>query len=149
VRFPDVDPSSVVANGGALSLEFGDFTAISEAWAKGGDHVDAVITCFFIDTTHNPLDYLWAIRRVLRPGGIWVNLGPLHYHHPLNEGAVHLSLEQVYEAARLLGMEVTELPDPPPCSYRPEPPEMGSMRVEVYRPVLFVARREQRIVEVG
>ena len=41
---------------------------------------DCVATCFFIDTAHNLLEYMEVIHAVLRPGGKWVNLGPLLYH---------------------------------------------------------------------
>lgn len=44
------------------------------------DTYDAVVTCFFIDTAHNVLDYLRRISLVLKPGGKWINLGPLLYH---------------------------------------------------------------------
>ena len=41
---------------------------------------DAVATCFFIDTAHNVVEYLEIISRMLRPGGVWVNFGPLLFH---------------------------------------------------------------------
>ena len=41
---------------------------------------DCVVTCFFIDTAHNVFDYLQTINNVLKVGGLWVNIGPLHWH---------------------------------------------------------------------
>jgi carnosine N-methyltransferase len=41
---------------------------------------DAVATCFFIDTAHNVVEYLEVIARCLKPGGVWVNFGPLLFH---------------------------------------------------------------------
>ncbi|KAI9675675.1 MAG: hypothetical protein M1817_001042 [Caeruleum heppii] len=41
---------------------------------------NAVITIFFIDTTPNFLTYLATIHRLLKSGGIWINLGPLLWH---------------------------------------------------------------------
>ena len=38
---------------------------------------DCLVTCFFIDTAHNLLDYLTTINKILKPGGLWVNIGPL------------------------------------------------------------------------
>lgn len=32
-------------------------------------------TCFFIDTAHNILDYVETIWKILKPGGVWINLG--------------------------------------------------------------------------
>ena len=41
---------------------------------------DAVTTCFFIDTAPVALEYIDVIWRVLKPGGVWVNAGPLSFH---------------------------------------------------------------------
>lgn len=39
---------------------------------------DAVVTCFFIDTAHNIVEYIEIISRILKDGGvgsyyIWIN----------------------------------------------------------------------------
>ena len=34
-------------------------------------------TCFFIDTSDDLLEYIAVIAHVLKPGGLWVNAGPL------------------------------------------------------------------------
>ena len=44
---------------------------------------DAIVTCFFIDTARNCLQYLELIERLLKPGGVWINCGPLYWHFPL------------------------------------------------------------------
>jgi hypothetical protein len=31
---------------------------------------DAVVTCFFIDTAHNIVEYIEIIARILKPGGV-------------------------------------------------------------------------------
>lgn len=43
---------------------------LSESW-------DCVATCFFIDTAHNVLEYMETIWKILKPGGVWINLGEL------------------------------------------------------------------------
>ena len=66
-----------------LTVQFGGFDAVYSA-ANSNDHgsrFDLVVTCFFIDTAENILDYIDIIYHVLRPGGLWINVGPLHYHH--------------------------------------------------------------------
>lgn len=66
-----------------LTVQFGGFDAVYSA-ANSNDHgsrFDLVVTCFFIDTAENVLDYIDIIYHVLRPGGLWINVGPLHYHH--------------------------------------------------------------------
>lgn len=42
---------------------------------------DSVVTCFFIDTANNVLQYVDLIAKILRKGGIWINYGPLLYHY--------------------------------------------------------------------
>ncbi len=81
VPVPDVDPNSLLTlNPGAdLSMVAGDFLEVY----GGAQHVgawDAVVTCFFIDTAPVVFDYIDLIWRLLRPGGVWVNLGPLLFH---------------------------------------------------------------------
>ena len=41
---------------------------------------DAVVTCFFLDTAPVVMEYLQTLRHCLKPGGVWVNFGPLLYH---------------------------------------------------------------------
>lgn len=68
---------------------------------------DAVACCFFLDTAHNVLEYLEVIWHCLRPGGYFVNLGPLLYHWadaPGEELSVELSLEEVKAAAAQVGL---------------------------------------------
>lgn len=62
--------------------------------AKGWD---CVVTCFFLDTAHNACEYMACINHVLRPGGIWVNFGPLlwHYSDNNNEMQIELSWEEL------------------------------------------------------
>jgi hypothetical protein len=64
---------------GQLSVQFGDFLAsYSEGTRK--NTFDLVVTCFFIDTATDIMDYLSVIAHVLKPEGLWINAGPLHYH---------------------------------------------------------------------
>lgn len=72
---------------------------------------DAVVTCFFIDTAHNIIDYLEVIHGVLRPGGVWIHLGPLLWHWA--EGSwqdlsIELSLADVQSIAQLMGFEMLQ-----------------------------------------
>lgn len=41
---------------------------LTDAW-------DCIATCFFIDTAHNVIDYVETIWNILKPGGVWINLG--------------------------------------------------------------------------
>jgi hypothetical protein len=66
-----------------VSVQFGDFLEVYGP-QNGDDHAgrfELVVTCFFLDTAQDLVAVLAALRHVLRPGGLWVNAGPLHYHH--------------------------------------------------------------------
>ena len=41
---------------------------------------DAVVTCFFLDTAPVVMEYIETIHHILRPGGIWTNIGTLMSH---------------------------------------------------------------------
>ena len=64
---------------GEFAMNAGDFIEVYSRAAERGAW-DIVITCFFIDTSHNVLDYADVIQGALKPGGRWINLGPLLYH---------------------------------------------------------------------
>ncbi|XP_068092652.1 carnosine N-methyltransferase isoform X2 [Hyperolius riggenbachi] len=69
VYFPDVNPHDLPPNSN-FSMTAGDFQEIytdHSSW-------DCIATCFFIDTAHNILDYIETIWKILKPGGIWINL---------------------------------------------------------------------------
>ena len=72
-RFPDtVD----LLQNTTVELAEGDFTTP----LKHLDGTfDAVVTYFFIDTARNIFAYLQTIHALLKPGGVWINFGPLLY----------------------------------------------------------------------
>ena len=39
-----------------------------------------VVTCFFLDTAANVLEYIDVVQSLLKPGGVWVHRGPLTWH---------------------------------------------------------------------
>lgn len=74
-----------------LTVQAGDFLSIyssQQAIQSPGDvekgykenSFDGIVTSFFLDTGNDVVEYLLTMRRLLRPGGVWVNAGPLHYH---------------------------------------------------------------------
>jgi N2227-like protein len=65
VRIPDILPSHNV------KLVEGDF--LKELTEEGV--YDAIVTLFFIDMSENIIDFLETIKRLLKVGGLWVNLG--------------------------------------------------------------------------
>lgn len=73
VKCPHFSPIAKPAN---LKLGYGDFTELAKSQPKS---YNAVVTLFLIDTAENALEYLEAIRILLKPGGIWINYGPLKW----------------------------------------------------------------------
>jgi carnosine N-methyltransferase len=99
VTFPEVLPRQEVLK--KLKLVEGDFVTTFLPQEEG--RFDAVVTLFFIDTARNIIDYLETIDKVLKPGGVWVNLGPLLYGTaPL----IELSLDEVLRVAEKIGFEL-------------------------------------------
>ncbi|KAI1915807.1 hypothetical protein LOZ61_001479 [Ophidiomyces ophidiicola] len=96
VTFPavSIDPSSVV-------LVEGDFTREFEKPCDNGKF-DVIVTLFFIDTARNILTYIETIHRLLKPGGIWINLGPFLYG---SAPYLQLSLDETISVAEAAGFE--------------------------------------------
>lgn len=97
IIFPDrvVDPSSV------LLIE-GDFTT---AFTEETGMYDIIVTLFFIDTARNLVSYLETIHRLLRPGGTWINLGPLLYG---TAPFLQLSLDEIVALSEKIGFRFEE-----------------------------------------
>lgn len=72
------------------------------------DEWDAICTCFFIDTAHNIIEYIETIYHILKPGGIWINLGPLlyHYYDMPGEPSLELTLDQVLRIVKAVGFQI-------------------------------------------
>merc|ERR1711879_387668 len=54
----------------------------------------------FLDTAKNVLLYIRTIAHILRPGGLWANIGPLLYHYAEqpNSISIELSWEEIRPA---------------------------------------------------
>ncbi|KAK2388452.1 carnosine N-methyltransferase [Trifolium repens] len=108
VSIPDIHPASAGITEG-FSMCGGDFIEVySDPNQKGA--WDAVVTCFFIDTAHNIVEYIEIISQILKDGGVWINLGPLLYHFADTYGqddemSIELSLEDVKRIALHYGFE--------------------------------------------
>ncbi|OQN97660.1 hypothetical protein B0A48_16524 [Cryoendolithus antarcticus] len=81
VSIPDVDSAALLdsKNGGSLHMTAGDFCALYRE-PRYAETFDAVVTCFFIDTAPNVIEYIETVKHCLKSGGIWVNVGPLLWH---------------------------------------------------------------------
>jgi len=100
VKFPDTDPS--LHQDSNFSMVAGDFLEVYSDPSYRNSQ-DVVVTCFFMDCAHNILDFIELIHKILRPGGMWINLGPLLYHFA--DVPKQSSIEPSYDIVRALIME--------------------------------------------
>ena len=98
VKIPDVNPHDL-PQGSNFSMAAGDFL---EVYTERNEW-SCVATCFFIDTAHNVIAYIEKIYDILKPGGYWINLGPLLYHFADIPGEI--SLELSYEKLKKIIIE--------------------------------------------
>ncbi|KAI7819628.1 N2227-like protein-domain-containing protein [Gamsiella multidivaricata] len=103
---PDVDPTEI-PRGTDFSMVAGDFLEVYGQEEENFGKWDAVVTCFFIDTAKNIVNYLETIHKILKKGGIWINAGPLlwHFENTAHEISIELSLEEVIELAKTIGFK--------------------------------------------
>ncbi|KAK7393814.1 hypothetical protein VNO78_22378 [Psophocarpus tetragonolobus] len=109
VSIPDMHPASAGITEG-FSMCGGDFVEVYSDSSQVGAW-DAIVTCFFIDTAHNIVEYIEIISKILKDGGVWINLGPLLYHFAdmygqEDEMSIELSLEDVKRVALHYGFEL-------------------------------------------
>ncbi|RWS26675.1 UPF0586 protein C9orf41-like protein [Leptotrombidium deliense] len=132
VKFPDADPSAIPA-GTNFSMAAGSFIEVYTNKNKW----DCVATCFFIDTSHNVLAYVETIWNCLKPGGIWINFGPLLYHFAdmPNENSIEPSYDILREAILSFGFEMAKEQTDVRCHYTQN---FRAMLSYEYRSVFFV-----------
>lgn len=105
VKVPDVVPR--------LSPHFqileGDFLHVPapSTGLERRDGYDAIVTLFFIDTSVDVVRTIVHIFSLLKPGGSWINLGPLLWTGGGGR-AVELSLAEVLSVTRAVGFEIYE-----------------------------------------
>ena len=138
VTIPDIDTIHIPHDN--LSFTVGDFVHIySQPSYK--ETMDAVVTCFFLDTATNLFEYILTIQNVLKKrnknnkngGGIWIHVGPVQWH---GQAQIAPSVEELHRLFlqmnfTILHWSVDEIPIP----YRPTYP---STRFEGYTPLRFV-----------
>eukprot|EP00063_Salmo_salar_P052853 XP_014027688.1 PREDICTED: UPF0586 protein C9orf41-like isoform X4 [Salmo salar] len=136
-RSSGVNPQSLPPNSD-FSMVAGDFQVFTEpnTW-------DCVATCFFIDTAH-VIDYVETIWNILKPGGVWLNLGPLLYHFEniANELSIELSYEDVRVAILKYGFHLEVERESVPTTYTKND---QSMLKYLYDCVFFVARKPDHL----
>ena len=171
-KVPDVHPGKALeeASKGAsvhafdrMSMTAADFCVLYGS-KETEETFQAVATVFFIDTAPNVIRYVEAVRNCLVKGGIWVNIGPLLWHHAdrsrgsgshdektkseaqtkdagIGEpGSVELTDEEVVKLVEHFGFVVEK--------HETGTTETGyiqnprSMLLSVYRPSFWIARKK-------
>lgn len=77
-RFPDISAFQNPPKG-EMNMVAGDFSQIYGDSTQENQW-DCVCCCFFIDCANNIVEFLEIIYKILKPGGIFINFGPLLYH---------------------------------------------------------------------
>ncbi|CAF0739302.1 unnamed protein product [Brachionus calyciflorus] len=103
IHFPDVSPHDFSNQLSQFSMGAGDFLEVyneEEKW-------ECIVTCFFIDTAHNIIDYIERIWKLLKRDGYWINLGPLLYHFSKIPGefSIELSYKQLKRVIERVGFK--------------------------------------------
>ncbi|KAI0343421.1 N2227-domain-containing protein [Trametopsis cervina] len=110
-----------------------------------GDGYDYVVTLFFIDTSVNVISTIEHIYSLLRPGGRWINLGPLLWPGGA-QARVELNLEEVLQLATMTGFRLEEGAATPkvyqrhsvPCEYTAD---RHAMMKWIYQAEFWVAQK--------
>lgn len=170
VMIPDVHPGTAMAQAmaaetptfGSMSMSAADFVVLYQQ-PDNREAFDAVATVFFIDTAPNLIRYIEAIRHCLKPGGLWINVGPLLWHfedgHKKDEsgrdtdatgigepGNVELTEEEVLTLVSRMGFRLETQPgDRQSCGYIQDE---ESMLQNLYQPSHWVARKVAEVAEV-
>lgn len=149
VYVPDVLPSEVLQNA-SFSMAAGEFIDCFGD-DESSSQFDCVVTCFFLDTAHNIVEYIEVISNVLKSKGLWINLGPCLWHHEHGQGrqnklafdedgeyvgSIELSMEETMTLVERMGFEIE-------TKEVLETPYMGNERgmlEHIYHAQLFTAR---------
>jgi carnosine N-methyltransferase len=108
----------------------GDFLQLS------GEY-DYIVTLFFIDTSANIAATLLQIYTLLRPGGTWINLGPLLWASGGTVG-MELSLVEVMDMIERVGFRLDGKAKTVECEYTQD---SEAMFRRVYNAEFWVAKR--------
>ncbi|CAG7716684.1 unnamed protein product [Allacma fusca] len=138
ISFPDIDTSDLPKNS-RFSMTAGDFLDVY-ATPENTASWDAIVTCFFIDCAHNIVAMFERIYGCLKPGGVWINLGPLLYHFAdmAGEDSIEPSFDFLVEIIKKLGFIIEKQLERVPTSYAEN---TQSMLRYSYHSVFLVCRK--------
>ena len=93
---------------GEMSMVAGEFCRV---YKDKINFFDAIVTCYFIDTANNIIEYIETIHDIVKLGGLWINFGPLLYHYTENENevSIELSWEEIKHIITGFGFEFQKI----------------------------------------
>ena len=93
---------------GEMSMVAGEFCRV---YKDKINFFDAIVTCYFIDTANNIIEYIETIHDIVKLGGLWINFGPLLYHYTENESevSIELSWEEIKHIITGFGFEFQKI----------------------------------------
>merc|ERR1719343_1547218 len=102
VLIPDLCPNDYCdpdCGFGNISMRAGEFC---EIYKEDSGNVDAILSAFFLDTANNVFHYIRTFARLVRPGGLWANMGPLLWHYSAEGGGSFdsVSIELAWDEVR-------------------------------------------------
>ncbi|XP_017055103.1 carnosine N-methyltransferase isoform X2 [Drosophila ficusphila] len=135
VRFPDVCPNKNPPKG-EFVIAAGDFLEVY----KTPHSYNCVATCFFIDCANNVIDFIRTIYKILVPGGIWVNLGPLLYHYSdvSGQNSIEPTFEDLCIIMESVGFVIEKSRTGIHTKYAQNP---SSMKQSEYQSLFWVCRK--------
>lgn len=104
IKIPDISPGELPPNAD-FSYTAGDFV---EVYSPQKESWDAIVTCFFLDTANNIIQFVEIIYHILKPGGWWFNFGPLLYHYAdlMFEQSIELSQDELINVVTKVGFVI-------------------------------------------
>lgn len=103
IEVPKPAPSQVAgASPGSCVMVPGDFVKTYSNGCAGHRKFDAIVTCFFIDTSSDPCELFRVLDGLLKDGGLWLNVGPLNWR---KESRLKLAYEEIVAVWEGMGYE--------------------------------------------
>jgi hypothetical protein len=143
IYFPDVIP---YLSYGMLSYTVGTFNYGNMEHCT--NQYGAIVTSFFIDTATTVYDFISTILLVLKPCGLWINVGPLQWHInnqvPVSVNEFRMIVENFRN--NTTGKKVFDIllwsVDKNPIRYRSHGGKHRSTYFDGYCPLRFVVRKK-------
>ncbi|XP_034946190.1 carnosine N-methyltransferase isoform X2 [Chelonus insularis] len=142
VFFPDVNPSDLPEDA-QFSMTAGDFLEVYNE----NEHWNCIATCFFIDCANNIVQFIETIYKILKPGGLWINLGPLLYHFSdmPGEDSIEPSYEVIRQVIKGFGFIIEKEQTQVRTRYAQN---INSMLQCEYNSVYFVCKKPNRLTAI-